>query len=132
MGLVCFRLKGHDPLSKQLLAEINSSGKVHMVPASVHGRFVIRFCVCAQDAQDSDVDFAWHVISYFADQLVPFQQDKGVNVIQNCTYHETPSNSVFKPKTILVKKPSRNQFSFVDTIEYTGIQQDFAANSLTS
>ena len=70
MGLVCFRLKGNNELNKKLLSNINASGKLHMVPAAVHGRFVVRFCVCAQDAQDSDIDSAWDVITDFAAELL--------------------------------------------------------------
>jgi len=70
MGLVCFRLKGHNDLNQKLLSNINGSGKLHMVPSSVHGRYVIRFCVCAQDAQDSDIDYAWDVITDFAAELL--------------------------------------------------------------
>lgn len=70
MGLVCFRVKGNNDLNKKLLSNINASGKLHMVPASVHGRFVIRFCVCAQDAKDADIDYAWDVITDFATELL--------------------------------------------------------------
>ncbi len=70
MGLVCFRLKGSNEVNQKLLSNINASGKLHMVPASVHGRYVIRFCVCAQDAKDSDIDFAWDVITDFATELL--------------------------------------------------------------
>lgn len=70
MGLVCFRVKGGNELNQKLLSNINASGKLHMVPASVHGRFVIRFCVCAQDAKDSDIDYAWDVITDFATELL--------------------------------------------------------------
>lgn len=70
MGLVCFRVKGSNELNQKLLSNINASGKLHMVPASVHGRFVIRFCVCAQDAKDCDIDWAWDVITDYAAELL--------------------------------------------------------------
>lgn len=70
MGLVCFRLKGSNEINQKLLSNINESGKLHMVPAAVHGRYVIRFCVCAQDAKDSDIDYAWDVITDFAAELL--------------------------------------------------------------
>ena len=55
VGLVCFRLIGTDELNQKLLSTINASGKLHMVPASVNERFVIRFCVCAQNATEEDI-----------------------------------------------------------------------------
>lgn len=57
MGLVCFRLKD-DPtnkLNKKLLETINESGKLHMVPALVHDKYVIRFCVVAEHATEDDI-----------------------------------------------------------------------------
>lgn len=57
MGLVCFRLKD-DPtnkLNKKLLETINESGKLHMVPALVHEKYVIRFCVVAEHATEDDI-----------------------------------------------------------------------------
>lgn len=57
LGLVCFRLKNDSSnrLNKKLLELINESGKVHMVPATIHGKFVIRFCVVAQHSTESDM-----------------------------------------------------------------------------
>jgi len=55
LGLVCFRLKGSDTLNQKLLSDINASGKLHMVPASVNDKYVIRFCVTAQHATEQDI-----------------------------------------------------------------------------
>lgn len=63
MGLVCFRLKKSDgqtddeinKMNEKLLTNINGSGKIHMVPASVRDKFIIRFCVTAQNANESDI-----------------------------------------------------------------------------
>jgi len=57
MGLVCFRLKD-DPtnkINKKLLETINESGKLHMVPALVHDKYVIRFCVVSEHATEDDI-----------------------------------------------------------------------------
>ncbi|WKX96472.1 hypothetical protein Q1695_012704 [Nippostrongylus brasiliensis] len=69
MGLVCFRMRGSDERNKQLLTTLNSSGKIHMVPASLNDRFVIRFCVCAENACDEDIDIAYNIISTTAKQI---------------------------------------------------------------
>jgi hypothetical protein len=55
MGLVCFRLRGTDRLNQDLLASINGSGKLHMIPSLVKGRYIIRFCVIAEHANEADV-----------------------------------------------------------------------------
>lgn len=69
LGLVCFRLIGSNALNQRLLSMINASGKLHMVPASVNGRYVIRFCVCDQNAKEADIEYAYRCISDFATEL---------------------------------------------------------------
>lgn len=69
LGLVCFRLVGSNALNQRLLSMINASGKLHMVPASLNGRYVIRFCVCDQNAQEKDIIYAYDCISQFATEL---------------------------------------------------------------
>ncbi|XP_077510425.1 aromatic-L-amino-acid decarboxylase-like [Amblyomma americanum] len=69
-GLVCFRLKGSNQLNEKLLSSINASGKLHMVPASLNDRYVIRFCVCAPNACDADIAYAWHIVSQFTTELL--------------------------------------------------------------
>lgn len=55
LGLVCFRLKGTDELNQKLLSNINASGKIHMVPASVNEKYVIRFCAVVQNATEEQI-----------------------------------------------------------------------------
>uniref|UniRef100_A0A3P8VPS6 Aromatic-L-amino-acid decarboxylase n=1 Tax=Cynoglossus semilaevis TaxID=244447 RepID=A0A3P8VPS6_CYNSE len=43
LGLVCFRLKGEDVLSENLLKKINQKREIHLVPCQLSGRFVLRF-----------------------------------------------------------------------------------------
>ncbi|KAI6174697.1 Aromatic-L-amino-acid decarboxylase [Aphelenchoides bicaudatus] len=62
MGLVCFRLKGSNTTNQTLLTKLNSSGKIHMVPASLNDQFVIRFCVCHEHANDHDIMAAYEII----------------------------------------------------------------------
>lgn len=69
LGLVCFRLIGSNALNQRLLSMINASGKLHMVPASLNGRYVIRFCVCDQHAVEKDILYAYKCVSEFATEL---------------------------------------------------------------
>ncbi|KAG1691512.1 Tyrosine decarboxylase [Nymphon striatum] len=69
LGLVCFRIKGSDNLNERLLSSINSSAKIHMVPASMKNRFVIRFCVCSENIKDTDIVHAWSVITECASTI---------------------------------------------------------------
>ncbi|KAK6734288.1 hypothetical protein RB195_017831 [Necator americanus] len=70
MGLVCFRMRGNDERNQQLLTRLNSSGRIHMVPASLNDRFVIRFCVCAENATDQDIETAYAIISQTAQHIL--------------------------------------------------------------
>ncbi|CAO1325209.1 unnamed protein product [Diamesa tonsa] len=78
LGLVCFRLMGSDRINEKLLSIINASGKLHMVPASVNEKYVIRFCAVAQHASEEDIEHAniaqvenaWKLILEFADGVL--------------------------------------------------------------
>lgn len=75
LGLVCFRLRGSNDINQKLLSSINASGKLHMVPASLNDKYVIRFCVCRQTATDEDIDYAWEVIKQFATDVLESAQE---------------------------------------------------------
>lgn len=70
LGLVCFRLKGDDSLNQVLLATINASGKLHMIPSMVKGKYIIRFCVTSEHAHDSDMEYAWNIISDYGTTIL--------------------------------------------------------------
>ena len=57
-------------MTQHLLRAINLSGKIHMVPALINDFYVIRFCVCAQNATDDDINIAWNVISNTATHVI--------------------------------------------------------------
>jgi len=69
MGLICFRLKGANSLSQNLLFQLNDSGKIHMVPAMLDDKYVIRFCVNAKNASSDDMRAAWLLIKEKADSI---------------------------------------------------------------
>lgn len=70
LGLVCFRLLAPDTVNQDLLAIINASGKLHMIPSMVKDKYIIRFCVTAENAKHEDIDYAWRVISEHASALL--------------------------------------------------------------
>ncbi|XP_030761588.1 aromatic-L-amino-acid decarboxylase [Sitophilus oryzae] len=83
LGLVCFRLKGPDKLNEKLLSNINASGKIHMVPANVNDKYVIRFCVVSYNATDADIDHAWKVICEFSEDLLEMQAAEKEHELQD-------------------------------------------------
>jgi len=68
-GLVCFRLRGNDNLSKSLLYLLNDSGSIHMTPAIWNERYMIRFCVNAEKACEEDMSAAWEIIRNAAETI---------------------------------------------------------------
>ncbi|KAF7491328.1 Histidine decarboxylase [Sarcoptes scabiei] len=66
LGMVVFRLKGHNQLTELLLKKLNSSGKLHCVPASLKGTYVIRFTVTSHNTELSDVQRDWYLIKEMA------------------------------------------------------------------
>ena len=60
---VCIRLlQGPNYRTQTLLRALNVSGKIHMVPALLGDDYVIRFAVCAQNASEADITYAWTTI----------------------------------------------------------------------
>lgn len=62
--------KGDNELTELLLRRLNSSGAVHMVPASLQGRYVIRFTVTSSHTKDADIERDWSVIRAAACDLL--------------------------------------------------------------
>lgn len=89
LGLVCFRLIGSDKLNEKLLSTINESGKLHMVPACVNERYIIRFCAVAQHATVEDIDYAWDVIVDFATELLEKEQQDEITEISQPKKEDT-------------------------------------------
>lgn len=53
-----------------MLKRLNRSGKLHMVPASLKGKYVIRFTVTSQYTEESDIDRDWMIISDTAKKVL--------------------------------------------------------------
>ena len=50
-------------MTETLLKRLNKSGKIHMVPASLKGKYVIRFTVTSQYTTNQDIERDWKIIS---------------------------------------------------------------------
>jgi histidine decarboxylase len=70
LGLVVFRLKGENELTEQLLKEINSGGQIHCVPASIKGKYIIRFTVTATSTNSDDINRDWNIIQQAATKIL--------------------------------------------------------------
>uniref|UniRef100_A0A8D8NBY8 Tyrosine decarboxylase n=6 Tax=Culex pipiens TaxID=7175 RepID=A0A8D8NBY8_CULPI len=81
LGLVCFRLKHNDYINRDLLARINSSGRFHMTPAKVGGKYIIRFCVTYEHATAEHIDYAWEEIKNFAEETLAAEGPADADVV---------------------------------------------------
>ncbi|XP_060593010.1 histidine decarboxylase-like [Ruditapes philippinarum] len=62
LGMVVFRVKGDNARTEILLQRLNRTGKLHMVPAAIKGKYIIRFTVTSQYTTESDIDRDWKII----------------------------------------------------------------------
>ncbi|XP_053960174.1 3,4-dihydroxyphenylacetaldehyde synthase 2 [Anastrepha ludens] len=62
LGIVCFRVKGDNELTTQLLQRILENKKLYMVQAVQGEKLFLRFVICGMDTKTEDIDFAWYEI----------------------------------------------------------------------
>jgi aromatic-L-amino-acid/L-tryptophan decarboxylase len=62
LNLACFRLKGADSASENLMQNLNSSGKIFLSHTKLNGKFVLRFCVGQTYTEEEHVRAAWGLI----------------------------------------------------------------------
>lgn len=70
LSLVCFRLKGDNSLTEELLQKIYNRGEIFLVPCHIKGVFMLRFAIQSNFIVESDVDFIWNEISSLANEIV--------------------------------------------------------------
>jgi len=70
LGMVVFRLKGDNELTEKLLKRLNSEGKIHCVPASLKGIYVIRFTITSHRTTEQDISRDWKIIQETADSII--------------------------------------------------------------
>nr|BDD85276.1 alpha methyl dopa resistant protein 1 [Ischnura senegalensis] len=75
MGLVCFRLKGADSITKKLYEALSQSHKIYVTAATYAGSYMIRFAVCSRFTEEKDVQFAWKEICDQTEQILSCEQN---------------------------------------------------------
>ncbi|XP_023310643.1 aromatic-L-amino-acid decarboxylase-like [Anoplophora glabripennis] len=72
MGLVCFRLKGEDCLTRALLDGVSNRKKIFLMPYILREKLVVRFVICSRFTQKDDILFAWNeIISVVEEDVYP-------------------------------------------------------------
>jgi hypothetical protein len=49
---------------------MNASGKIHLTPAKVKGKYVIRFVANQENCNEEQINSAWKTIQQFADEII--------------------------------------------------------------
>ncbi|KAK0172568.1 hypothetical protein PV328_005871 [Microctonus aethiopoides] len=70
MGLVCFRMKGDNSLTKELFDRLMERKRIYLTAATYRDKFMIRFVVCSRHCQPEDIDFAWDEITSQVDEIL--------------------------------------------------------------
>ncbi|KFB44891.1 aromatic amino acid decarboxylase [Anopheles sinensis] len=70
LGMVVFRIKGENELTEKLLKRLNHRGHLHAVPASLKGRYVIRFTVTSTYTSNEDILSDWNEIRTVTTELL--------------------------------------------------------------
>lgn len=103
LGLVVFRLKGENELTEKLLKKINSSGKLHCVPACLKGKYVIRFTVTSTYTTVEDITRDWGIIRAVASEVLsktPAEEHKAKVFLK-----DTRKNPNFGTSLLLANSP---------------------------
>lgn len=70
LGLVCFRPKGDNKRTTDLLHNITERKKIYMIQAKHRGKHFLRFVVCGMDPKDDDIDYAWQELQSQMDTVL--------------------------------------------------------------
>ena len=68
-------------MTEVLLQRLNKSGRIHMVPAAIKGKYIIRFTVTSQYTTEADIDRDWSIIVETHSRIVREESFHGNDVI---------------------------------------------------
>jgi len=69
LNLVCFRHKAGDEFNRQLLDNVNQSGKIYLTHTSLDKRYTLRLCVGQTNTEEVHVRQAWELLRITAGQI---------------------------------------------------------------
>ncbi|KYN00781.1 Aromatic-L-amino-acid decarboxylase [Cyphomyrmex costatus] len=76
MGLVCFRIKGDNSLTKELLERLQATKKVYLIAGTHHHKLVARFVVCSRTCREEDIAISWNEIRSQATEILETKLNK--------------------------------------------------------
>src|SRR3954470_11048973 len=70
LNLICFRIKGDETATEELLKRVNSIGNLFLSHTKLNGRFTLRFCVGQTYTEERHVRSAWELIGSTASDIL--------------------------------------------------------------
>ena len=70
LGMVVFALRGGNELTELLLKRLNSTGRLHAVPAMLKEQYVIRFTITSPQTTEDDVVRDSTIIKHLASRVL--------------------------------------------------------------
>lgn len=96
--------QGPNWLTEKLLKELSSSGRLFLIPATIHDKFIIRFTVTSQFTTREDILQDWNIIQQTAAQIV--SQNYGLHCINSRDGARIP-NMIVKPSSDALSNASQ-------------------------
>ncbi|KAK4337202.1 hypothetical protein RND71_043301 [Anisodus tanguticus] len=96
LGLVVFRLRSGNELTECLLKKLNSDGQIHCVPASLRGRYVIRFTVTSGVTNKNDIERDWSIIQKTATKILLDEQQADTEITESLNKNLNDKKEIFK------------------------------------
>jgi aromatic-L-amino-acid decarboxylase len=69
LSLVCFRHRSSDEVNRQLLHDINATGKAFLSHTVLKGKYVLRFAIGNHQTNEEDIRESWRLIQRCAAKL---------------------------------------------------------------
>ncbi|XP_031616501.1 histidine decarboxylase isoform X2 [Contarinia nasturtii] len=105
LGMVVFRIKGENDLTERLLKRLNHRGNLHCVPASLKGKYVIRFTVTSTHTSNDDLLKDWAEIRKVSTELL---EELNIHITDRARVHlkdTREKNEAFGSSLLLANSP---------------------------
>jgi len=85
MGLVCFRTKGDESLTKELLHRLQTRKQVYLIFGTYQHKLVARFVVCSRLCREEDIAFSWNEITSQTTEILREKLHKNsvINIVKS-------------------------------------------------
>ncbi|XP_039302793.1 aromatic-L-amino-acid decarboxylase-like [Solenopsis invicta] len=85
MGLVCFRIKGDNSLTKKLVDRLQARKQIYLIVSTYQHKLVARFVVCSRLCREEDIAFSWNEISRQTTEILQesFRKQSVRNIVKS-------------------------------------------------